>query len=460
MKKTLLSLIFSFFSFWAVACSCYPFYSFCEYKNILNPDLILSAEIIDTNQHGIRLKKIDLIEGTELRDTIPVWNDTDFFCTGTITMRATQIGEVGDTVIVMLPRIDSVYTPWGVIGDYRTPMHLCGHAFIKIKNDTLNHAPHYYLEGNPPSIVTVERPSYQDFITYLGQYSDCEDLRKGDFAYKPFPESIGTFWTDEELARGMGYDRLTQSKIDKDTMIGGVNYQKIIQTIKYTYYNPNPVITYSTSLLGYLRNDSANRKVWLRLPNQSSDTLLYDFNMSMGYPIHESFLVDTAQANFIVDSIRFQRYADGVLRKHYYFNGGSVCGPYLFIEGIGLSSGAFLKGTGCVLAASSQLNCLNENNQIVYPDSTYSCDLITGINENSTLIQDQTIVFPNPIHETFQIDSPIAFESIHLYNNKGQLIKSLSPKKKYWSLDVTSGMYFLRFETEEGQLFHKKIMKH
>jgi len=459
MKKTLLTFIFSFFSSWAVACSCYPFYSFCEYKNILNPDLILSAEIIDTNQHGIRLKKIDLIEGTELRDTIPVWNDTDFFCTGTISMRATQIGEVGDTVIVMLPRIDSVYTPWGVIGDYRTPMHLCGHAFIKVKNDTLNHAPHYYLEGNPPSRVTVERPSYQDFITYLGQYSDCEDLRKGDFAYKPFPESIGTYWTDFEDVNGLQQSYHYQYQITKDTLINSKVYQKLQRTTRHEIYHSGSNVSYSKETFGYLRNDSLNKKVYVRLKDSTSDVLFYDFDLQVGDTLKGTFFNNsTTILNYNqVDSIGFIRISSN-LHRVFFFNRN--CNTDTLIEGVGWNTGAFMESIPCFLAATYDLECLSVNGNSYYPDSSYSCDLITGIKDNRLLIQDRTIVFPNPIHETFQIDSPIAFENIQLYNNKGQMIKSLSPKKKYWSLDVTSGIYFLRFETKDGQLFHKKIMKH
>lgn len=461
MKKGILTFLFSIFTLWAVACSCNPFYSFCEYKSILNPDLILSAEIIDTNQYGIRLKKIDLIEGTELRDTIPVWNDTNFYCTGTVSMRATQIGAVGDTVIVMLPRIDSVYTTWGVLGDYRTPMHLCGRAFIKIENDSLTQSPNVYLQGNQPPYLFVEKPSYQDFITYLNQYGDCDDLRKGDFAYKPFPEALGTYWIEERTAMVMGMETFIQNRITKDTVINGLEYQRIDQNIKDILYNPNPIVTYSNNSFGYIRNDSANKKVWARLANNTSDTLLFDFNLSLGKKINVSYIIDTTFiVNQVIDSISFHRFGDGVLRKQFFFNNGGACGPNILIEGIGLSSGTFFPFSPCLLESRNQLECLYHNNKTVYPDSIYFCNQITGINDDRLAIQAQLSVFPNPIQETFQIDSPIAFESIQLYNNKGQLIKSLSTKNENWKLNGSSGIYFLRFETKDGQLFHKKIIKH
>lgn len=459
MKKVLLSLVFTLTSFLTIACSCAPFYSFCEYKTIYNPDLILSAEIIDTNQHGIRLKKLHVIEGNELRDTIPVWNDTDFVCTGTVSMRATQIGQVGDTVIVMLPRIDSVYTTWGVIGDYRTPIHLCGRAFIKIENDTLSRSPHYYFIGNQPPAVVVERPSYNDFLTYYNQYNNCNSLREGDFTYKPFPETAGTYWVDYEDVSSLQQSYHYQYRITKDTTIDSKVYHKLQRTTRHEIYHSGSNVSYSQETFGYFRNDSINKKVYVRLKDSTSDALFYDFNLQMGDTLKSTYFYDSTinPRPMVVDSIQFVRIS-GNLHRALFFT--QNCDTDTLIEGIGWSAGAFMKSIPCFLGASYTLECLSVGGRSYYPDTAYSCDLITGVEKNAGSIQNKINVFPNPIEEYFQIDSPISFEEIQLYNNKGQLVKSLRPKNNHWKLNVPSGIYFLRFESEEGQLFHKKIIKH
>jgi hypothetical protein len=459
--KTLFTLLFSLSSLIAAACSCAPYYSFCEFKSQINPDLILTAVVLDTNQNGISLGKLHVLEGVEPRDTIKVWNDTNYNCTGTVSMRASLIGEVGDTVIVMLPKIDSVYTNWGVLGDYRTPMHLCGRSFLKIKNDSLSVPPNTYYDYStiPPKFYRSDRPTYTDFIRYYDQYGGCSALRKGDFQYTPFPESISTYWTDLEDVTSLQQSYHHQNRITKDTIISGMTYHKLLRTTKHTVYHSSGSVSYSQNVYGYFRNDSINKKVWLRLAGANSDSLLYDFNLEVGDTISNTYRFNyptSPNPNFKIDSISFSKLG-GKLHKVYHTSG--PCANDSLIEGIGFSSGTFLNNTPCFLGATYNLECMNIDGENYYPDSTYNCNLITQLVQFSNS-KNAISVYPNPIGTEFNISFPSEIINLSIYDLNGKLVQQLDESAKRHSLKVEPGSYILRIEDQDNQLYFKKIIKY
>ena len=103
-----------------LACSWIPV-PFCGTSNARPDDVVLSGKIVNVDFDGIDLEVIDVLTGSESRDTIRIWDGTDWDCNGLFSMAAGDLGGLNDSIIVILPLIVSIENPWDVLGDYRRP---------------------------------------------------------------------------------------------------------------------------------------------------------------------------------------------------------------------------------------------------------------------------------------------------------------------------------------------------
>ena len=155
-----------------IGCEYIPL-SFCETTSLRKNDYVMTGRIIDTIEHGIRFKVINVLKGIESRDTINIWDGTDFDCNGPFSMKAKGLGEINDTIIVILPKIDSVKNLWDVTGDFRRPDYFGYTPDLKVSNDTV----YGYINGRisaPAGLYTI-RYYYPDFIDYWQLHNnDCQ----------------------------------------------------------------------------------------------------------------------------------------------------------------------------------------------------------------------------------------------------------------------------------------------
>lgn len=121
------------------ACSCDGGLTFCEATTGIDNDLIVSGKITYVDSLKLRLLIIDRFKGNEIRDTITIWSGTDFDCNGLFSMSTILLGEVDDSIIIILPKIDStnIENDWDVIGDYRRPYYLCITPNLNVKNNSV-----------------------------------------------------------------------------------------------------------------------------------------------------------------------------------------------------------------------------------------------------------------------------------------------------------------------------------
>ena len=168
MKKTcLISLIITLISSSAIACSFIPD-SFCETNNARPDDIVVCGKIFQIDPDGIDIEVIDVLKGVEHRDTIRVWDGTDWDCNGPVSMAATHIGFLNDTVIVILPLIDSIENTWDVLGDYRSPNW---HGFITTLQVTNN-----TVSGYINDIWNASHVPYDSFKTnWLNSMNECSN---------------------------------------------------------------------------------------------------------------------------------------------------------------------------------------------------------------------------------------------------------------------------------------------
>lgn len=107
--------------------------AFCRTLVQFPENLVLSGVIVSIDSTGIDIEVLDILRGEESRDTIRVWDGTDFDCNGIWSMAASDIGDVYDTIIIILPKIIQIENEWDVIGDYRRPDPYGHTSELKVK---------------------------------------------------------------------------------------------------------------------------------------------------------------------------------------------------------------------------------------------------------------------------------------------------------------------------------------
>lgn len=281
--------------------------------------------------------------------------------------------------------------------------------------------------------------------------------------YQPFP-SANAMWRENSGGFQCSCCADFQYTITGDTVINTMNYHKIQKTgVKYQ----EDMIGNCTSNIQYIinqyagsyRNDIINKKIFFIAPLATTDTVLYDFNLTVGDTVPSSPIND--YGNFVnivtdIDSV----YLGGVYRKRFKIDSCMMQQLY-YIEGIGSTYG-LLSPTVCPFEAIYNLQCFTINSQTVYPDSSTICDLATSINslENTFAVD----IFPNPttdklnIKITYTVNS---FVSIMISNTLGEVIfqKELTANEK--NLDISElpkGLYLLSISVNEN-IITKKIIK-
>lgn len=173
-SKLTLVLILLFGSSQLFPCTIIP-KTFC--KSIQNnPDyLIVSGKIISIDSDGLDLEVIDVLRGQETKSTIRIWDGTDFDCNGPFPMSCLSIGNVNDSVVISLPRIEDKENTWDVIGDYRRPDPYFHTSELRIENGIVKGL----IQGDaiaPPEFNLLELP-YSNLKESIIINDECKDLR-------------------------------------------------------------------------------------------------------------------------------------------------------------------------------------------------------------------------------------------------------------------------------------------
>lgn len=281
--------------------------------------------------------------------------------------------------------------------------------------------------------------------------------------YVPFPTK-DAYWVEHG-------ENVSQHSPDKcidyeyrfagDTVISTFQYS-VIERTEIDQTTPNGCgppwnAQISISTFGYLRNDSANKKVWLRFPNSNQDTLFYDFDFNVGDTIgNGDFYMSPPFINQVVDSIDTVYMGNRYRKKLYYSSPCRTPGDYDFlIEGIGARTGFTHNSSGCL--TNNSLICMGDSLGGIYPDST-TCNLITSISKK-TKVKNEIQLSPNPTNGILKLQTQTNIQSIEIYNLQGQKVQEISPRIRKWELPEKSGLYLIRIQDEEGRVYTEKIIK-
>ena len=283
-----------------------------------------------------------------------------------------------------------IYSPKKPLGIIITKDYFCG-AIILIKP---------IKTFNMKKIFTL---SFGCFLLMMGMAEGQTNV------YHPFPDSNAwwgemnwwTFWVTQ--SQGCTVTDEHKLYVAGDTLIGINHYQKLFQ-YGYEWSNTCPssgtCCYYSNIYKGAIRQDTSVKKVYLFYG--SSDTLLYDFNLSVGDTLPISF--NNPGNNNIVTSIDSVFIGNNYRKKFHIGSYASI------IEGIGCDEG-LLDYIGGWFEAGSALHCFHQDNLSYIirdtigfgyvTDSTYDCNLDIGIPIITN--KESITIYPNPATTTLTL---------------------------------------------------------
>lgn len=258
------------------------------------------------------------------------------------------------------------------------------------------------------------------------------------------------------------------SHYEKDTIVQGVNYKKVV---------PTHIFTKGFSG-GLFREDTASGHVWyrdLKIYNDPKDTLerlAFRFDLEVGDSFNISHTSRTPQlypdTSSVVDSVKV---VDGL--KYIFFRARTHVGePITLIEGVGSNLGIFWKHTNHnglpeVRFGRPYLLCSYKNGE----KTAYHNREFDGNCNPSLQIEDQKhelhhgvdiVLFPQPARESINIitKAPLSITEVQLINGQGQLIQNLSGDNiaQLKLHDLPPGQYFIKLFSNHKYLATKHLV--
>jgi hypothetical protein len=206
------------------------------------------------------------------------------------------------------------------------------------------------------------------------------------------------------------------------------------------------------------------KKVFIIVPNSSSELLLYDFTKNVGDTV-EVYGLGLNYPNSIklkIDSIS-STIINGVARKTYKFNAnGSYHTDEYWYEGIGSSFG-FLTPFLSVSDNIFSLKCNAKNDTLYYlrnsignflcspVEPNNSCEytqIATSINDFSA--ESSFTIFPNPSNDKINVQTDLKINNIIIFNSIGQEVRT-TKNKLIDIYNLEKGFYFIRLTTENNR---------
>jgi len=254
--------------------------------------------------------------------------------------------------------------------------------------------------------------------------------------------------------------------LEGDTLIGAVSYKKLFLTgitvgsdsfaYIYTYWDDG--------YIGGIREDTLNKKVYYLPKGEISDTLLYDFNLSLGDTLPLTYIYSGSPLVTIddIDSIA----ANGRVHTTYHLDGAGWGSGFYLIEGIGSTFGLLEP----IIASPDpryDLLCFKYDGSVTY-DTLVSfhstgCDsLLTGLKTPKIISRFGISIYPNPLTSFATIEATEPLSSLRIYTISGRMARE---ERNLSSNTITmdrgnlpSGMYFIEVISGNGILARKKVI--
>tara|TARA_B100000809_G_C15125528_1_gene526065 strand:- start:9 stop:902 length:894 start_codon:yes stop_codon:yes gene_type:complete len=247
-----------------------------------------------------------------------------------------------------------------------------------------------------------------------------------------------------------------------DTLLNNFTYKKITKD------------GYTTTLL---REDSIQKKAWVILPDSTTETLIYDFNLVTGNQITLDY-VNYPQITYLVDSIDIVATPLGNRKRINLSTTNTTLAPTLtWIEGLGSTYGPIylldktfasgpLGGSGyCLICCyqdigvQSYLGSCGINFGSL--ENTKCDSFITSIKDSDSKNSSINIYFPTSNLLLIKSEKEL-IKSIRVFNIEGKLVEQNKCNNKQFSIQTNkwnSGIYFINITLDNNQVLSQKIIK-
>ncbi len=277
------------------------------------------------------------------------------------------------------------------------------------------------------------------------------------FAYRSIFGKHSTQWTII-FSRCTMINGADTFLVEKDTVINGLTYKKIIQNHDYL-------------MLGLMREDTASGKVWnISWADSTEEIPLFDFTLQKGdtfdvrnqnyagyneYPPFYDILkeVDSVYYKDGLKHIRFKKVNTHVLPAE----------PMEFIEGIGSNYSVLMKLMNTCFLDYYQLCTYKDGTKTSYNNLAFNgdCNPTTTVKSVKPDIN-TTKLYPLPANTFLQIETEeFSINSFELYDLSGKLVLKQtirSPKQKVDVTELRNGLYMARLIATTGEISNKKVM--
>jgi len=269
--------------------------------------------------------------------------------------------------------------------------------------------------------------------------------------YHPMPDSNASWnvwWYDVDCDLINTYWERFSYVISGDTVINSFNYHIISKPyIQVTgcSLSMGPSVNYNhEGFIGFIRQDTINKMVYIIPRNSSTEQILYNFNLHVndsliGYANHDCLWTKTILS---IDSFL----VGANYRKRWNLSGYSI------IEGIGSTLG-LLDFCNYTLSPSNHLGCFSENGQILFNDGMLpTCETITSLDKTFPEATSGRI-FPNPFHSRAVFESTNIQKTsvLNIYDVYGDCVRSQkinSEREELFKENLPIGIYFYQLTSD------------
>ena len=282
--------------------------------------------------------------------------------------------------------------------------------------------------------------------------------------YKEFPDSNAVWnfhYSMHCLQNGTGNEYYS-IELKGDTIINSLKYHKLHTPYIESHTSGScnfPTIGYK----GALREDVQQKKVYYIPPFETTERLLYDFNMQIGDTVEgytQEQFQNSVNTVIAIDSVLI----NGQDHKRWLLN---TCYDEYLIEGVGATFGLIERSNDCMTdLADFKLLCFRNGGSSIFPDSLSSCNLITSIEEKSTSKMSMEIQ-PNPAEDIVHLkfDGGIQYQDLRLTIHdlhgklwKAETISSSAPLHSVSVKELETGTYIFRIRDGKGTDIVKKVV--
>ncbi len=253
--------------------------------------------------------------------------------------------------------------------------------------------------------------------------------------------------------------------VNGDTLINGFTYVKVFKkgTYNFNWFSSPPAPPTCVGYFSYinivpdfyLRSD--NKEMYILFDGNPSETLLYDFDLSVGDTLPVTY--NSLSNNVVVTGID-SLYTPYGYRKRFAISGPNTWSTEL-LEGIGHNLGLIETMDG-VLECGWNLECYSLNDTAWYPATGPTCNMNVGLVEN--IVLNPVKVFPNPMNDrtVFTWNTNWNDVSLTVFNSAGIVVEEVSVinNGNYELLrgSLMQSVYFYQLQNSIGILGRGKLV--